>query len=219
MTTYQGGKISFIQGPPLTCVPVNVDNDLVSECFTPDPSWSSQGSTSTDGSVIVNVNNDNAIVEEFYTTESEVWCEFKFSVDATPTMPSSGDHFSIGGVTDDGVVTAALGVVLDGATQKFNAYHRTDAGFGDTIIESPAFTAGQEYLCTIRFVAATAPAADDGIVTIWLDTTQVFTVTNLDSDFRRANRVMIGAEEMLGAIVATIRADNVFVGTTGTAPA
>ena len=45
---------------------------------------------------------------------------------------------------------------------------------------------------SIEWQAASAPGANDGVLTLWLDGTQVGTVTTLDNDTRRVNTGQMG---------------------------
>lgn len=200
---------------------VGVTPDLVDEDFDPDPGWSETGSNANvlNNRVEVRLNvpvETNSFFVQTYTSQTEVWCSFEWTIGADTVLPS-GAIFG-GGLTEGGGVTIATLGLIQSSGLKFSAAYRTDSGTESVTVSSPLPVVGTKYTVTCHYKSATAVAANDGIVQIWIDTALVLDLSNVDSDTVTVPMARAGFSQVNSSALGLQIIDNVKVGTTGLPP-
>jgi YD repeat-containing protein len=109
-------------------------------------------------------------------------------------MTNGDAHYIFYAISHDGLVVARIEFSKTAAGYQLRAGALTDASSSSytdfsttTTISGTAF-----HKVEIEWKAATAPGANNGVLTLWVDGTQANTLTNLDNDTRRVDGAQLG---------------------------
>jgi RHS repeat-associated protein len=133
-----------------------------------------------------------------YLTDWSPWAEphyraeFQFNPNGI-TMANNDAHYIFYAVSHDGVIVARVEFGYTTATG-----YQVRAGAvdnGTTFTNFPTWKTGltnAAHKIEIEWKAATAPGANNGVLTMWVDTVQFATLTTLNNDTRRVDGAQLG---------------------------
>jgi hypothetical protein len=195
-------------------------NELIDEDFDPDPSWTSSGQAEVTGGEAVFSPLTPGVGDSLtktFVSQTDVWCQFDITFNDIEIITTGhrifGTGFNDNATSNDRLM---LGAILNAGVVKFTTSHKTDSANVLTIHSE--ITMGKKYNIVIHYVAATAPAANDGVAEVWIDQVKVLDLSNLDSDTISIDQFLAGSNLNSTTVSGGITVDNVKVGTTGASP-
>ncbi len=109
-------------------------------------------------------------------------------------MATNDAHYIFYAISHDGLVVARVefGKIASGYQIRAGAVTDASSSTFTNLAWTTAVTSAWHKI-EIEWKAATAPGANDGVLTLWIDGVQKATVTTLDNDTRRVDGAQLGA--------------------------
>jgi len=183
-----------------------IPGTLINEPFDSDPSWTEVGTgTITFSNGQVNVAfipaDASAYIYQTVASQTEAWYETKVTLGSL-NIPNNGNAVWGSGFSDSsGVGQGFWSISNVGGTLEWRVIYRSDtpAFVQLTGTSLPPPIADRTYKIKIHWKAATAPAANNGILEMWIDDALAYSQTNLDNDTHTIGRVTAGMVAQPGA--------------------
>ena len=143
-------------------------------------------------SAYINDNTAMSVTDWTPSEESHYRAQFRFDPNGI-TMATNNAHYIFYALSFDGLVVARIEFGKIASGYQIRASAVTDASTSTfTNLNWTTGVTDAAHKIEIEWQAASAPGANDGVLTLWLDGTQVGTVTTLDNDTRRVNAGQMG---------------------------
>ncbi len=109
------------------------------------------------------------------------------------TMATNDAHYIFYAISHDGLVVARVefGKIASGYQIRAGAVTDASSSTFTNLAWTTAVTSAWHKI-EIEWKAATVPGANNGVLTLWIDTVQAATVTTLDNDTRRVDGAQLG---------------------------
>ncbi len=138
------------------------------------------------------INDNQPIYVRDDTPQAETRYRARFYFDPNAITMRKGDGHSIF-ASADATGAAVLGVELRYVGGKYQLRPSLVTDAGTVTVGASAHITDAPHAVELSWRAATAPGANDGALTFWIDGAQVAAVSGIDNDTRRIERASLGA--------------------------
>lgn len=185
------------------------------DTFTSLPSgWTNPGAADVyaNGELIIILGDGSRFIRNIQATQNEMWVSFKlrFSSDFDTTSSNRGSGMQQPGNND----AILLGAGKSSGENRFRTSYRTDSGANE-VNTTREIDTDVDYLITMQYVTASAPAADDGIARIWIDGERILEATGVDNDTIQTASIVLGQNSENGVQTGEMIFSEAKMGTTG----
>ena len=139
---------------------------------------------------VINDNNKIYVTDTSPSAEASYRARFYFDYNSI-VMANGNDHYIFYALNSAGTVVARIQFRYgtSGYMMRVSAVNDSSS----YISTNWYFLTDAPHYIEIHWAAATAPGANNGVITLWMDGVQKGTVTNIDNDTRRIDTIQLGA--------------------------